>query len=169
VGEHIESEFRDAYDQILALARARLARERAPISTVTLAHEVFLQLHDHSDLRFSSREQFLSYIGRAMRSLLVDMARPRIAQKRSADLMPLTLGAEVQDHAGTPEQLVALDEALERLGKVDSRLLRVAERRVIVGMSIADIAAARGASEATIKRDWQRAKAFLFDILGVSA
>ena len=104
-----------------------------------------------------------------MRSLLVDMARARIAQKRSADLMPLTLGAAVQDHAGTPEQLVALDEALERLGKVDPRLLRVAEMRVIVGMSIGDIAAALGASEAMIKRDWQRTKAFLFDILGVSA
>jgi RNA polymerase sigma factor (TIGR02999 family) len=169
VGEHIESEFRDAYDQILALARARLAREHAPISTVTLAHELFLQLHDRSDLRFSSRQQLLSYIGRAMRSLLVDMARARIAPKRSADLMPLTPGAEVQDHAGTPEQLVALAEALERLGKVDERLLQFAEMRVIVGLSIADIAAARGASEATIKRDWQRAKAFLFDVLGVSA
>ena len=98
-----------------------------------------------------------------MRSLLVDMARARIAQKRSADLMPLTLGAEVQDHAGTPEQLVALDEALERLGKWIHVCSEVAEMRVIVGMSIADIAAALGVSEPTIKRDWQRAKAFLFD------
>jgi RNA polymerase sigma factor (TIGR02999 family) len=166
MGRRIESEFRDAYPQVLALARARLAREHAPISAATLTHELFLQLHDRRDLRFLNRGQFLSYVGRAMRSLLVDMARARIARKRSADLTRLTPGSNVQDHAGTPEQLVALDEALERLGKLDARLLEVAQLRVIVGMDIADIAAALGVSEPTIKRDWQRAKAFLYDTLG---
>jgi RNA polymerase sigma factor (TIGR02999 family) len=166
MGRRIESEFRDAYPQIVGLARARLAREHAPISAATLTHELFLQLHDRRDLRFLSRGQFLSYVGRAMRSLLVDMARARIAHKRSADLTRLTSGSNVQDHAGTPEQLVALDEALEGLGKLDARLLEVAQLRVIVGMDITDIAAALGVSEATIKRDWQRAKAFLYDTLG---
>jgi RNA polymerase sigma factor (TIGR02999 family) len=162
----VESEFRDAYAQVLAVARTRLAREKTPISPATLTHELFLQLRDRSDLRFSSRGQFLSYVGRAMRSLLVDMARARIAQKRSADLISLTLGSDVQDHGATPEQLVALDEALERLGKLDARLLRVAEMRVILGMEIADIARALHVSEPTIKRAWQRAKAFLSDALG---
>ena len=166
MGRRIESEFRDAYPQIVGMARARLAREHAPISAATLTHELFLQLHDRRDLRFLSRGQFLSYVGRAMRSLLVDMARARIARKRSADLTRLTLGSNVQDHAGTPEQLVALDEALERLGKLDARLLEVAQLRAIVGMEITDIAAALGVSEPTIKRDWQRAKAFLYDTLG---
>jgi RNA polymerase sigma factor (TIGR02999 family) len=166
VGRRIESEFRDGYAQIVALARARLARERAPISAATLTHELFLQLRDRRDLRFLSRGEFLSYAGRAMRSLLVDMARARIAHKRSADLIPLTLGSNVQDHAGTPEQLVALDEALERLGRLDARLLEVAQLRGIVGMDIKDIAAALGVSEPTIKRDWQRARAFLCDTLG---
>jgi RNA polymerase sigma factor (TIGR02999 family) len=166
MSRRIESEFRDAYPQIVGMARARLAREHAPISAATLTHELFLQLHDRRDLRFLSRGQFLSYVGRAMRSLLVDMARARIAHKRSANLIPLTLGSNVQDHAGTPEQLVALDEALERLGRLDARLLEVAQLRVIVGLEITDIAAALGVSEATIKRDWQRAKAFLYDTLG---
>ena len=76
--------------------------------------------------------------------LLVDMARERMAQKRHAELMPLTLGADVPDLGGTPEQLVALDDALTRLGTVDDRLMRVAEMRVIMGMEVSEVALALG-------------------------
>jgi DNA-directed RNA polymerase specialized sigma24 family protein len=96
------------------------------------------------------------------------MARERLAQKRSAQLMPLTLGADVPDLGGTPEQLVALDDALTRLGLVDERLMRVAEMRVIMGMQVAEMADALGISEPTVKRDWQRAKAYLYEALGAT-
>ena len=82
--------------------------------------------------------------------------------------MPLTLGAEIPDLGGTPEQLVALDDALTRLGGVDARLMKVAEMRVIMGMEVAEVAEALGVSEPTIKRDWQRAKAYLHEALGVA-
>lgn len=157
----LEALFEEQYGEILAMARARLARERAPISTLTLAHELFVDMSGRPNARFATREQFLAYSCRAMRSLLVDMARARLAAKRGAELMPLTLGESVPDPAGTPEQLVALDEALERLGQADPRVMRVAEMRTILGMEIAEIAAALGLSEPTIKRDWQRAKAHL--------
>jgi RNA polymerase sigma factor (TIGR02999 family) len=133
---------------------------------MTLAHELYLNLRDREDLRFASREQFLAYSSRAMRSLLVDMARERLTKKRSSELLPLTYGIEVVDDNGTPEQLLALDDALERLGRIDARLLKVAELRVILGMDIADTASALGVSEPTIKRDWQRAKAYLYEQLG---
>jgi DNA-directed RNA polymerase specialized sigma24 family protein len=81
--------------------------------------------------------------------------------------MPLTLGAEVPDLGGTPEQLVALDDALERLGALDPRLMQVAEMRVIMGMEVSEVALALSVSEPTVKRDWQRAKAFLHEVLGV--
>jgi RNA polymerase sigma factor (TIGR02999 family) len=164
----LERLFKDGYGQILAMARARLALERAPISTGTLAHELYLNLRERSELRFATREQFLAYSSRAMRSLLIDMARERLARKRSAELLPLTLGKHVEDGAGTPEQLVALDEALTRLGAMDERLMRVAEMRVIMGMEITDVATALGISEPTVKRDWQRAKAYLYAELGTS-
>jgi RNA polymerase sigma factor (TIGR02999 family) len=162
----LETLFRSDYAQILKLARSRLARERAPISTMTLAHELYLNLRDREELKFQSREQFLAYSSRAMRSLLVDMARERLAKKRSSEIVPLTCGAEVADGGGTPEQLLALDDALERLGKLDARLLKVAELRVILGMDVADTAAALGLSVPTVKRDWQRAKAYLYEQLG---
>jgi RNA polymerase sigma factor (TIGR02999 family) len=154
------------YARILAIARSRLARERAPISTMTLVHELYLELRDRDELSFDSREKFLAYSSRAMRSLLVDMARERLAKKRSTELLPLTCGAEVADGQGTPEQILALDDALERLGRIDARLLKVAELRVILGMDIAHTASVMGLSEPTIKRDWQRAKAYLYEQLG---
>lgn len=166
MSDPLEALFKGAYTQILGLARARLARERAPISTHTLAHELYLNLRERGELKFGTQEQFLAYSARALRSLLVDMARQRIAQKRSAELFPLTLGEGVADSSGTPEELLALDEALERLGAIDARLMRVAEMRVIIGMEVSDIAAAVGMSEPTVKRDWQRAKAYLYEALG---
>jgi RNA polymerase sigma factor (TIGR02999 family) len=166
--EGFERRFEASYADILRLARIRLSRERAPISTVTLAHELYLNLRDRAELRFDSAGQFMAYASRAMRSLLVDMARERLAQKRSAELLPLTLGAEVPDLAGTPEQMVALDEALTRLGAVDDRLMRVAEMRVIMGMEVAEVAVALNISEPTVKRDWQRAQAYLYESLGVA-
>ena len=168
MAEGIEERFEASYADILRLARARLSRERSPISTVTLAHELYLNLRDRADLKFATPGAFLAYASRAMRSLLVDMARERLAQKRYADLIPLTLGVAAPDLAGTPEQLIALDDALARLGAAEPRLMQVAELRVVMGMQVNEIADALGVSEPTVKRDWQRARAFLHDALGVA-
>lgn len=166
--EGFETRFQANYPDILRLARARLSREHSPISTVTLAHELYLNLRDRENLRFASAAQFMAYASRAMRSLLVDMARERLALKRSAELMPLTVGAAVPDLCGTPEQLIALDDALARLGAAEPRLMQVAELRVVMGMQVTEIADALGISEPTVKRDWQRARAFLHEALGVA-
>jgi RNA polymerase sigma factor (TIGR02999 family) len=168
LAEGFAERFQANYSEILKLARARLARESSPISTVTLAHELYLNLRDRQDLHFGTSAQFMAYASRAMRSLLVDMARERLAKKRSAELMPLTLGAEIPDLSGTPEQLVALDDVLSRLGAVHERLMHVAEMRVVMGMEVSEIAQALEISEPTVKRDWQRAKAFLYEALGAS-
>jgi RNA polymerase sigma factor (TIGR02999 family) len=165
MSDPINNLFQNDYWHIMTLARARLARERSSISTMTLVHELYLDLNDRAGLQFASREQFFAYASRAMRSLLVDLARERVARKRRAELLPLTSGRNVADSAGTPEQLVALDEALERLTRIDARLLRVGEMRLIRGMEIADIATALQVSEPTIKRDCRRIKACLHDAL----
>jgi RNA polymerase sigma factor (TIGR02999 family) len=114
--------------------------------------------------------EFLAYASRAMRHLLVDMARERVAAKRHADLLPLTLGHDAIDvGAGTPEQLLALNQALERLGQIDPRMMQVAELRAVMGLEVTEIAQALRVSEPTVKRDWQRAKAYLFDALGMAS
>jgi RNA polymerase sigma factor (TIGR02999 family) len=160
-----DAQFEQAYAQILVIARQRLSNERAAISTGTLAHELYLSLRGQPGLEFSSREHFLAYSSRAMRSILVDMARERLAKKRHVSLLPLTLSGEVADQFSTPERLIALDDALQRLAALDERLARVAEMRVIGGAEVEDIARVLEVSTATVKRDWQRAKAFIFDAL----
>lgn len=162
----IGSAFGDGYAELLRLARGRLAREQAPVSAGTLAHELYLSMQHRRDLRFASRAEFLAYAGRAMRSLLVDMARERMAVKRQADLLPLTLAHDLADDGNaTPEQLLALNQAFERLAELDERLVRVAEMRAVLGLELTEIAAALNVSEPTVKRDWRRAKAFLFSAL----
>src|SRR5262245_58335038 len=106
--------FQSDYSHLMMLARTRLARECASISTRTLVHELYLNLHDRSDLRFASKEQFFAYASRAMRSLLIDRARARAASKRAAKWLPLNCDENVPDATGTPEQWAALDESLER-------------------------------------------------------
>ena len=159
------SAYEDAYADLMRLARSRLSREQSPISTVTLAHELYLDIQGRGELRFGSRGEFMAYASRAMRNLLVDMARERLAQKRDAELLPLTLGDGLADSAARPEQVLAMHQALERLGAVDERLLRVAELRAVMGLDVPEVAALLGLSEPTVKRDWQRAKAFLTGLL----
>lgn len=161
----VGSAFTAHYEALLRMARQRLAGERVPLSAATLAHELFLDLQHRSDLRFESRAQFLAYASRAMRHLLVDLARERQAAKRQAEWMPLTLGAEVADAAANPERLLMLNEALERLAQLDARLFEVAQLRAVLGLEVPEVAELLGVSEPTVKRDWQRAKAFLHGLL----
>lgn len=155
----------DNYNELLRLARARLSRERTPMSAGTLVHELWLELQGRSGLVFDSRAAFLAYAGKAMRSLLVDMARERVAHKRHAEWQTLTLGVELADAAATPEQTLALSQALERLGALDARLLQVAELRAVMGLSVEEVAQVLACSVPTVKRDWQRARAFLHGVL----
>ena len=166
MSDDLADTFEAAYPELLRMARGRLRDEQAPISTRTLVHELYLGLQHRADLRFASRGEFLSYAGKAMRHLLVDMARERLAQKRDAELLPLTLGEDVVDDSATPEQVLMLNQVLERLGRIDARLLQVAEMRAVLGLEVSEVAQALGVSEPTVKRDWQRARAFIYESLG---
>lgn len=166
MSDDLAQAFEAAYPELLRMARSRLRNEQAAMSTRTLAHELYLGLQHRSDLHFGSRGEFLAYAGKAMRHLLVDLARERLAHKRDAELLPLTLGEEVASDSATPEQVLMLNQALERLGRIDARLLQVAEMRAVLGLEVPEVAAALGVSEPTVKRDWQRARAFLYESLG---
>lgn len=164
----VGSSFDAHYAQLRVLAHAHLAREQAPISTGTLAHSLFLQMQGGEHLRFASREHFLSYASHAMRTLLVDMARRRKAAKRGGggEQVSLSQAENVPDRGlGTPERILAVNQALERLGRQEPRLLQVAEMRAFLDMDLPSIAKALNLSESQVKRDWQRAKAFIVDLL----
>jgi RNA polymerase sigma factor (TIGR02999 family) len=153
------------YDELCALARRHLQRERPghTLSTSALVHEAYLNLVGQAGVDWQDRVHFFAIASRTMRRVLVWHARRRQAAKRDAgvrvnlDDQP-TLAAD----GGTDlADLLALSEALDRLDALDPRLCRVVECRYFGGLEIDETAVALGVSPATVKRDWQAARAWL--------
>jgi RNA polymerase sigma factor (TIGR02999 family) len=134
------------------------------ISPTTLLHETYLSLA-RGNATFSDRDRFLSYAARAMRSLLIDLARARRAQRRGGQFHITRLdtkGAEEQGpDDGEERQLEALSGALDQLAARDARLAEIVDLKYFGGLSLGEIASLRGVSERTVQRDWDKARSFL--------
>ena len=131
-----------------------------------LVHEVYLRLIGSKHANWQNRAHFFAAVAREMRHLLVDYARARNAKKRvdgnvRISLSDVHLAADARD-----EDLVALDEALYRLERIDPRAGQVVELRFFTGLNESETAEALGISIATMKRDWNFAKAWLVEQLG---
>lgn len=144
------------YADLRRIARARLRNEQADtLGTTALVHEAWLAMARSQQARFRSRRHYFAYAATAMRHILIDRARQRAADKRQP-------GAEdgVQPHEDSLE-LIALDQALDRLAALSPRLARVVELRLFAGLSSHEIGEATGLTERTIERDWLKARALL--------
>jgi RNA polymerase sigma factor (TIGR02999 family) len=97
-----------------------------------------------------------------MRSVIIDYIRERDADKRGGGQLCVTLGSDVEDVAGNQTIMIALHQGLERLQKIEPRLAEVVELRYFAGLSIDEVARHLGMSDATVKRDWEKARAFLY-------
>jgi RNA polymerase sigma factor (TIGR02999 family) len=156
------------YDELKVLAHRRLFDERRQTSlqTTALVHEVYLKLVDDTRVTQRGRGYFFAAASRAMRQILVDRARRRLALKRGEGIELVSL--DEGDAALNPDaaQFVALDEALTRLADRSPRHAQVVELRYFAGMSIDETANALGVSPRTVKSDWAMARAWLFRELG---
>ena len=161
------------YDELRVLARAQLRRQPAheTLNTTALVHEAYLKLTAGETPGWEDRAHFFALAARAMRFVLVSYARERAAQKRGGPerdlpLDALPLGAADGD-AATAEaaDLLSLDAALGRLAAISERLAEVVELRFFGGMTHEEVAGVTGRSVPTVKRDWRRARAWLYDAL----
>lgn len=159
------------YHSLHQLAARQLRDQRAhSLQPTMLVHEAWLRIARLHDLRGEKRAQFFALAGKAMRSVVVDCARRRLAAKRTGGrvdgLEPDALG----EHGG-PEaaDLLALDEALGRLAAVDPAGVEVVELMFFAGKTAAEVAEVLGTSSRTIERRWRFARAFLRDLLGDGA
>lgn len=152
------------YDELKGVARRRLAAEAAghTLDTTALVHETYLKLVDQSRVDWQDRAHFFAVAARSMRRVLVDHARRRGAVKRGGDRRRVPLEAATLSLEDDAELLVALDEALDELSRLNERLCRVVECRFFAGMSEEETARALGVSVRTIRRDWVKAKGFLY-------
>lgn len=158
------------YDELKRMARRRLHQDAAcsTLSTTDLVHEAFLKLSG-TGADWEGRAHFFGAASRAMRQVLVDFARRRQAAKRGAGAERVSL----RDGDGALEleldQILAVDDALSRLERVDARLRAIVDLRFFAGLSETEIARMLGVSTRTIERAWLKARLVLLDALGRSA
>jgi RNA polymerase sigma factor (TIGR02999 family) len=152
------------YEDLRRVAHRQLDRESGghTLQTTALIHEAYIKLAGGGSVGATSRAHFLAIAARAMRQVLVDYARKRKAAKRGGGVISVTLGDEPQPADASAEDLLALDEALEQL---EPRQRQVIECRFFGGMEEKDIAVALGVSERTVRRDWVKARAWLYKSL----
>jgi RNA polymerase sigma factor (TIGR02999 family) len=151
------------YQELHSMARRQLAGQHGhTLDATALVHEAYLKLVGRNTARFDDRAHFFAYAASAMRSVVVDYARQRLAQKRGGDLHRVTdLPEDLEGGLRLDEDTLGLDTALTRLAAVDERLAKVVELRYFAGLSEIEIASLLKRSERSIRRDWQKARLFL--------
>ena len=155
--------FEATYDQLRRIARRQLRSVRPgdTLRTTALVNEAFLRLVGHP-VDTADQNHFFALAARAMRHVLVDYARERGAQKRGGDRHRTTLDAEAISVDVVAEEMLGIDRALIKLEQVDDRLARLVEWRFFGGMTEEEIGTALGVTTRTVRRDWQKARAFLY-------
>lgn len=165
--EVAEALWRAAYDELKTVAHARLrasGRDR-PLDTTALVHESYLRLVRVGRLRIESRGRFFAYSSRVMRSVIVDLARERLSEKRGGGAGAATLNTAIIEGTPTPHGLLEIDAALLELERVEPRLARVVELRWFAGFTEVETAEALEVTERTVRRDWQKARLLLQTML----
>ena len=150
------------YDDLRALASRYMRNEPADhtLQPTALVHEAFLRLVDTDRVEWQTRAHFLAVAARTMRRILVDHARRRRAVKRGGG-RKVTLVEGLAFSEPRPLDLVALDDALAKLGRIEKRQSSVVELRFFGGLAVEEIAEVLDVSTATVKRDWRFARAWL--------
>lgn len=152
------------YDELRSLARAQLQREDVghTLGATALVHEAYLRLAEREKLSPEDRRHFFAIAAQTMRRVLIDHARARKRLKRGAGGVAVPIEEVVQLLTDAEaNQLVALDEALDRLAAANPRAAQVVQHRFFVGLSLEETAESLGVSTKTVQRDWLLARAWL--------
>lgn len=153
------------YDELHRQASRYLRKERGDhtLQTTALIHEAYMKLIDQNEVEWQNRAHFFAIAAQTMRRILVDYARTRKREKRGGDDVKLQLDDAINISAKEKSiDLVALDEALNRLAEFDERQARVVELKYFSGMTEEETAEVLDISPATVRRDWNMAKAWLY-------
>jgi len=151
------------YEELKRLAHAHMKRERPDhsLQTTALVHEAYLKLVKQEPVQWQGRTHFFGIAAHLMRQILIDHARGRLREKRSGTKVILPLDEALVYSPEHSDELLRLDEALDRLAKIDERQSRIVELRFFGGLSVNETAEFLGVSAKTVKRDWAVAKAWL--------
>jgi RNA polymerase sigma-70 factor, ECF subfamily len=152
------------YGELRRLAASYMRRERIDhtLQATALVHEAYLKLIEQRSVNWQSRAHFFGVAAQLMRRILVDHARGHSRQKRGGQEKRVSLDEAFIFDAGRATELLAVDDSLDRLAKIDERQARVVELRFFGGLSVEEAAEVLAVSPKTVKRDWSVAKAWLY-------
>ena len=152
------------YDEMRRLAHRYLRRERPghTLQSTALVHEAFVRLTGNAPPLWEDRAHFFGIAAHLMRRILVEYARSRNADKRGGAMVKLAIDTFNEPSPKPDLDIVALDDALKDLARIDPQQSRVVELRFFSGLSIEDTAEVMGISESTVKRDWNTARVWLY-------
>ncbi len=170
-GEGAPDAMNDLFPLVYATLKSiahRECRRRSgeALTTTALVHETYLDLIGRAPRQWANRGQFYAYAGRAMRSILVDSARRRLAVKRGGDLVEDADGGDELVVEGIGADLIGLDTALTRLAQLDPALVRLVELRYFAGLPVPRVAELLGTAPRSVDRMWQKARMLLAQYLG---
>ena len=171
----LDAVYTSLYPELKRLARARLRQQGRgeSVSTTMLVHESFVRLVGARDLRLEDRRHFFAYAAKTMRNIIIDSARENLTERRGGGAEHVTLGdadaaADAMQLADShaSDELVRVSDALHELEAVDPELAELVEMRYFGGYSEVEIAELQGVNERTVRRRWDKARAWLFVALG---
>ena len=153
------------YEELRQLAYRHMKNQRADhtLSKTGLVHEAYIKMTDQSEINFSDKSHFLAIASRCMRQILIDHARKKHAQKRGGKNKDLTYIDELfSKQKQKTKELIDIDDALKELETLNERLVKIVEMRFFGEMTIEDTAEALNVSKSTVKRDWVKARGWLY-------
>ena len=159
--------FEMVYDRLHRMSRGQLGRggSRITLDTTALVHEAYLKLVDPGRVDLQDRNHFFAVAAKAMRQILIDHARRQQALKRGGDRQRTDLPESRIGVDDRVVELLELNDALDQLAELDERLSRVVELHFFAGLTFEEVASVLGVVERTVRRDWRKARAFLFSLL----
>jgi len=160
--------FEAAYGELRRMAHSRLygGGRNTVLDTTALVHESYLRLVSSGELTFDDRRAFFGYAAQVMRSVIVDSARARLAQRRGGDVHKLTLATDLAHDAERDDRaIIDVHEALQELEKADARAAQMVQMRYFGGYSDREIAETLDVTERTVQRDWEKARMLLRALL----
>ena len=155
--------FDSLYSELHRMARRELAKQGPAqgLGVTTLLHEAYLSISGREGAVFPDRARFMAYAARVMRGLIIDDVRGRLAQKRGGGQYHTSLATDVMQRVQSPQSLERISDALDELATHDPALAELVDLKFFCGFSSVEIAALRGISERTVKRDWEKARLYL--------
>jgi RNA polymerase sigma-70 factor (ECF subfamily) len=155
------------YAQLKKISQRHLVQERGvhTLQKTALVHELYLKLLGKSDVEWQNRAHFYSIASRCMRQILVDYARKKSALRRGGKNRPITLDEEKLDLEEHAEEIIEMNDLINKLSEIDARRSQVVEMRFFGGMSIPEISEVLEVTTRTVDRDWAKAKLWLYNEL----